>query len=134
MGVLLDLFAPYSVLGRLSYGAAQDQRCLADLFSMLENLVVSEAGLSAWRLQTGWGFPDIQPPLDLSFCRQPLAIPTPVDLSVLICRQNVACINLASISHHVFQSRIDLTSVFSISHTFLSILHQFDQSRIVLQF
>ena len=58
---------------------------------MLENRVVFEAGPSAWRLQIGWGFPDIQPPLDLSFCGQPLAIPAPVDLSALICRQNVAC-------------------------------------------
>ena len=40
MGVLVDRFASCSGLGRLSYGAAQDQRCHADLVSMLENLCV----------------------------------------------------------------------------------------------
>ena len=91
MRVVVDPFAPYSGLGRLSYGAAQDHCCHADLVSMLENLVVFEAGTSARSLQTGRGFPDIQPPLDLSFCHQPLAISAPVDLSALICCQSVAC-------------------------------------------
>ena len=79
--MLVDRFASSSRLGRLTYAAAQDQRCHADLVSMLENLFVFEAEPSAWRLQTGSDFPDIQPPLDLSFCLQPFAIPTPVDLS-----------------------------------------------------
>ena len=53
-----------------------------------------EAGPSPCRLQTGRGFLDIQPPVDLPFCRQPRAIPAPVDLSALICRQNDACMVL----------------------------------------
>ena len=40
MGMLVDRFASCSGLGRLSYGAAQDQRRHADLVSMLENLRV----------------------------------------------------------------------------------------------
>ena len=65
MGVLVDRFASCSGLRRLSYGAAQDQRCRADLVSMLEDLCGFEAGPSACRLQTGQGFLDIQHPVDL---------------------------------------------------------------------
>ena len=39
--VLVDRFASRSGLGRLSYGAAQSQRCHADLVSMLENRCVN---------------------------------------------------------------------------------------------
>ena len=38
MGVLVDRFASCSGLEQLSCGAAQDQRCQADLVSMLQNL------------------------------------------------------------------------------------------------
>ena len=40
LGVLVDRFASCSALGGLTYGADEDQRCRADLVSMLENLCV----------------------------------------------------------------------------------------------
>ena len=52
----------------------------------------ADVGPSACHLQTGRGFLDSQPPADLSFCHQHWAVPAPVDLSALICRQKDACI------------------------------------------
>ena len=82
MGMLVARFASRSGLERLSYEAAQDQRCNADMASMLENRHVFECGPSAWRLQTGRGVLDIHTNVDLSFCYQPWDVPAPVDLSV----------------------------------------------------
>ena len=40
LGVLVDRFSSCSALGGLTYVADEDQRCRADLVSMLENLCV----------------------------------------------------------------------------------------------
>ena len=93
MEVLVDHFASCSGLEMLSYGSIENQRCHADLVSMLENLRVDlKLGLSLL-LQSGRGFRDIQPPVDLSFCHQTWAAPAPDDLSALICCQSDACIH-----------------------------------------
>ena len=66
-GVLVDRLASCSGLDRLSYEAAQDQRCHVDMASMLQNLRVDlKLGLQSavFRLQ---GFLDIQPPVHLPF-------------------------------------------------------------------
>ena len=75
-------FASCSGLGRLSYGAAQDQRCHADLVSMLENLCAYwKLGLQLGVFRLGGVFLNIKPPVDVSFCRKPWAVPAPMDLS-----------------------------------------------------
>ena len=59
-----------------------------------------EAVPSALGLQTGWDFPDVQAPADPSLCLQLWAVPAPVDLSALICCQNVACIVLCTVQYN----------------------------------
>ena len=57
MGVLVARFASCSGLRRLSYWAAQDQRCHADLVSTLDNLCVDlKLGLQLAVFRLGYHF------------------------------------------------------------------------------